>query len=62
MLPRRPDIVLLDNMSVADLRTAVARRAAGFTDVQLEASGGVNLETVATIAATGVDRISVEAL
>lgn len=50
-----PDAVLLDNMSVEDMRKAVkltAGRAA------LEASGGITLETVADIAATGVDYIS----
>jgi nicotinate-nucleotide pyrophosphorylase (carboxylating) len=50
------DLVLLDNMSVEDLAEAV-RRTAG--RAQLEASGGVSLETVAAIAATGVDFISV---
>jgi nicotinate-nucleotide pyrophosphorylase (carboxylating) len=62
VLSREPDIVLLDNMSLAELREAVARRGARFPSVQLEASGGVNLQAVAAIAATGVDRISVGAL
>jgi len=62
VLPADPDIVLLDNMSTADLRLAVQRRDALAPNVQLEASGGVNLETVAAIASTGVDRISVGAL
>jgi nicotinate-nucleotide pyrophosphorylase (carboxylating) len=62
VLPAGPDVVLLDNMSLPQLREAVARRAARFPAVQLEASGGVNLETVGEIAATGVDRISVGAL
>jgi len=53
------DIVLLDNMEIADVRKAVA-----MTDGRalLEASGGVTLESVAEIAATGVDLISVGAL
>ncbi|MES1213325.1 MAG: carboxylating nicotinate-nucleotide diphosphorylase [Singulisphaera sp.] len=62
VLPREPDIVLLDNMSPDQLRAAVARRDARAPRVQLEASGGVTLETVAEIARTGVDRISVGAL
>jgi nicotinate-nucleotide pyrophosphorylase (carboxylating) len=62
VLPIVPDIVLLDNMSADQLSQAVARRNAAGVPVQLEASGGVSLETVATIAATGVDRISVGAL
>jgi nicotinate-nucleotide pyrophosphorylase (carboxylating) len=58
------DIVLLDNFTTAQMRQAVARRdALGLKGrLQLEASGGVNLETVKAIAATGVDRISVGAL
>lgn len=58
-LPLAPHAVLLDNFSLADLKTAVAR-AKGRT--LLEASGGVTLKTVADIAATGVDVISVGAL
>ena len=55
----RPDVVMLDNFSLEDLRTAVAR-ARG--EVVLEASGGVNLQTVRAIAETGVHVISVGAL
>ncbi|MDB5464965.1 MAG: nadC [Phenylobacterium sp.] len=54
-----PDVVMLDNFSLADLAEAV-RRAAG--RAVLEASGGVSLETVRAIAETGVDVISVGAL
>ncbi|BAK77811.1 nicotinate-nucleotide pyrophosphorylase [Pseudogulbenkiania sp. NH8B] len=49
-------LVLLDNMSLDDMRAAV-RLSAG--RAQLEASGGVELTTVRAIAETGVDRISV---
>ncbi len=62
VLPAGPDIVLLDNMTHDELRRAVARRDAQARQVELEASGGVNLDTVSAIAATGVDRISVGAL
>jgi nicotinate-nucleotide pyrophosphorylase (carboxylating) len=62
VLPERPDIVLLDNMNVEQLRACVALRDATAQGVELEASGGVTLETLADIAATGVDRISVGAL
>jgi len=62
VLTVRPDIVLLDNMSLDDLRAAVARRNAQAPPVELEASGGVNLDTIRAIAGTGVDRISVGAL
>ncbi|MEM1379070.1 MAG: carboxylating nicotinate-nucleotide diphosphorylase [Pseudomonadota bacterium] len=58
-LRAKPDIVLLDNMSTDDLSEAV-RRASGQTI--LEASGGVTLDSVQAIAATGVDIISVGAL
>jgi nicotinate-nucleotide pyrophosphorylase (carboxylating) len=58
-LPFRPDVVMLDNFSLDDLRAAVAL-AKGRT--RLEASGGVKLETVRAIAETGVDAISVGAL
>jgi nicotinate-nucleotide pyrophosphorylase (carboxylating) len=61
-LKAKPEIILLDNMKPDLLRQCVDRRDAMARDVQLEASGGVNLDTVATIAATGVDRISVGAL
>ncbi|MCA9179435.1 MAG: carboxylating nicotinate-nucleotide diphosphorylase [Planctomycetales bacterium] len=57
-----PDIVLLDNMTNDQLREAVQIRAAHGADVELEASGGVNLATIRGIAETGVDRISVGAL
>jgi len=62
LLPGGPDIVLLDNMSLEQLRFAVALRDKVAPQVLLEASGGVNLKTVAGIAQTGVDRISVGAL
>jgi nicotinate-nucleotide pyrophosphorylase (carboxylating) len=58
----KADIVLLDNMTLDQLRAAVARRDAIAPGVLLEASGGVNLATVRDIAATDVDRISVGAL
>ncbi|WP_442485169.1 carboxylating nicotinate-nucleotide diphosphorylase [Aeoliella sp. SH292] len=62
VLRAKPDIVLLDNMTGAQLREAVRLRNAEMPDLVLEASGGVNLDTIAAIAATGVDRISVGAL
>ena len=58
-LPHGPHAVLLDNMTPDTLRDAVAI-AGG--KVVLEASGGVTLDTVAAIAETGVDFISVGAL
>lgn len=61
-LAGHPQIVLLDNMNSERLREAVAIRDAAAPQVELEASGGVSLETVAEIARTGVERISVGAL
>ena len=58
-LGEAPDVIMLDNFSLVDLREAV-RRAGG--RVVLEASGSVTLETVRAIAETGVDVISVGAL
>lgn len=60
--PTLPDIVLLDNMNNEQLAKAVAMRDEMAQGVLLEASGGVNLSTVAGISRTGVDRISVGAI
>jgi len=57
-----PDIVLLDNMNCELLRECVAIRDRNAPSVELEASGGVTLETIENIAKTGVERISVGAL
>jgi nicotinate-nucleotide pyrophosphorylase (carboxylating) len=54
------DLVLLDNMSLPDMRAAVeACRAAG---VMTEASGGLQLDNARTVAETGVDFLAVGAL
>jgi nicotinate-nucleotide pyrophosphorylase (carboxylating) len=57
-----PDIVLLDNMPLDQMREAVKRRNEKTPQLQLEASGGVTLNNVRDIALTGVDQISVGAL
>jgi nicotinate-nucleotide pyrophosphorylase (carboxylating) len=54
-----PDVVMLDNFSLDDLKAAVALAKGRAV---LEASGGVNLTTVRAIAETGVEVISVGAL
>jgi nicotinate-nucleotide pyrophosphorylase (carboxylating) len=56
------DLVLLDELSPEDMREAVRRRDALATGTQLEASGGVSLETVRHIAETGVDFVSIGGL
>lgn len=53
------DIIMLDNFTTDDMRTAVAASAGR---AQLEVSGNVTIETIADYAATGVDFISVGAL
>lgn len=62
VLPAGPDIVLVDNFTVEHLREAVTTRDALNANVELEASGNVTIDTIAEIAATGVDRISSGAL
>ncbi|MDX9703590.1 MAG: carboxylating nicotinate-nucleotide diphosphorylase [Candidatus Auribacterota bacterium] len=59
VLHLNPDCILLDNFSTEDLRKAVALNESA---VLLEASGGVSLDRVRSIACTGVDRISVGAI
>jgi len=53
------DAILLDNMTLAELRESVELNAGR---ARLEASGGVDLDTIRAIAETGVDEISVGAL
>ena len=54
-----PDIVMLDEFTLGDMREAVAINLARATPVKLEASGSVDPTTVRAIAETGVDYISV---
>lgn len=61
-LRAKPEIVLLDNMKPSQLQQAVKLRDEVSADTLLEASGGVNRETVGCIAGTGVDRISIGGL
>lgn len=57
-----PDIVLLDEFSLDDLRAAVALNRAHDAPAKLEASGSMSLETVRAVAETGVDYVSVGSL
>jgi len=61
-LAARPDIVLLDEFSLEDLRAAVTMNQGSGRAVKLEASGGIHLGNVRTIAETGVGFISVGSL
>jgi nicotinate-nucleotide pyrophosphorylase (carboxylating) len=56
------DIIMLDNMPPARMAEAVRLIRARAPHVKIEASGGVTLETIRDIAATGVDIISVGGL
>lgn len=56
------DIVLLDNMNSEQLREAVEIRNHTSPEILLEASGGVDLDSIVEIAKTGVERISVGAV
>ena len=60
----KPDVIMLDNMSLADIKKAVAIRNGILFNThhprtQLEVSGGVTLQTVKKIARTGVEIISI---
>ena len=61
-LEAQPDIVLLDDFSLADMRSAVTLNRERGAKARLEASGSVALETVRAIAETGVDFVSIGAL
>jgi len=58
-LAAKPDRIMLDNFNLDDLRTAVALTAG---TVELEASGNISLDTIRSVAETGVDYISIGAL
>lgn len=61
-LAARPDVIMLDEFSLEAMRAAVLTARAAASGVKLEASGGVSLERVREIAATGVDYISIGAI
>ena len=56
------DIVLLDNMSAELMAEAVERRNLAGSDILLEASGGIELDSACHAAASGVDRIAIGAV
>ncbi|WP_281883920.1 carboxylating nicotinate-nucleotide diphosphorylase [Paenibacillus sp. YYML68] len=58
-LAARPDIIMLDNMTPDQMRTAVHRMKSTAPHIMVEASGSVSLDNIRTIAETGVDVISV---
>ena len=58
-IPGKPDIIMLDNMPVDEMKKAVKMVP---TSISLEASGGITLENVRAVAETGVDVISIGAI
>lgn len=61
-LAAKPDIIMLDNMRVADVAACVEMRKVSKAKPLIEVSGGMTLETVERYARTGVDMISVGSL
>lgn len=61
-LAARPDVIMLDEFSLDDMHIAVAARNAQAAGVRIEASGGLTLENIRTVAEAGIDYISVGAL
>lgn len=60
VLEHTPDVIMLDNLSLEDMKLGISLiRKQGGGRIRIEASGGVNLETVRSIAELGVDYISV---
>jgi len=57
-----PDVIMLDEFTLQDMRTAVAERNAAGGTARLEVSGGVTLDKVRELATAGIDFISVGAL
>jgi len=55
----KPDRIMLDNFSLEDMRIAVEFNNG---QIQLEASGNIDLENIRAVAETGVDYISIGAL
>lgn len=55
----RPDIIMLDNFSLANLKKAVSFRNKYFPKIKLDASGRINLKNVRAVALSGVDYISI---
>jgi len=62
ILTQRPDVILLDNMPLKQIRLANRLRNQLAPEVKLEASGGITLETILKIARSGVNCISIGSL
>jgi len=64
VLLQKPDIIMLDNMRLSDIRKAARIKSANpqFRNIQLEVSGNMSLKSVRAIAKAGVDMISIGSL
>ena len=62
MIKIKPGVIMLDNFSLADMKTAALYREEHYPAVKLEASGGINLANAKKVAKSGVDFISIGAL
>lgn len=58
----KPDIILLDNMTLSQIKQAVNLKKKIDSKILLEVSGGINLQSIVKISKTGIDRISIGAL
>ncbi len=58
----KPDIILLDNMTLSQIKQAVDLKKKIDSKILLEVSGGINLQSIVKISKTGIDRISIGAL
>ncbi len=61
-LAARPDVIMLDEFTQADMRSAVAERNAAAAAARIEVSGGVTLATVRELAQAGIDFVSIGSL
>jgi nicotinate-nucleotide pyrophosphorylase (carboxylating) len=61
-LATRPEVILLDEFAVEDIRRAVAERDAAGGATRLEVSGGITLDNVRELAMAGIDFVSIGAL
>ncbi|MCK4912712.1 MAG: carboxylating nicotinate-nucleotide diphosphorylase [Candidatus Omnitrophica bacterium] len=59
VLKYSPDIIMLDNFSVSNLKKAVCFRNKYYPKIKLEASGGINLKNIKAVANSGVDHVSI---
>lgn len=57
-----PDVIMLDEFTHSDMRTAVAERNAAGSGVRIEASGGLDLGNIRAVAEAGIDFISIGSL